>query len=581
MGIGASHLFLHLLTFDFTLNLFTMAKLPEYNVLNFCFDNDHGCSLTILAHDVRFHITVNPEHFQDRSKKGKEVQRTYRRLLQQAKAVEQGSEGDETVDSSEDETEDEEECETERDSAVDVSTPELDEETNAKDNTSEPTRALHKWILMPLSKHLPSSTSQSRMNLYDWYHNPIHYYTLTTSSGKLQAEEDKSPAKLMTGRLKDFLIPTVSLPKKTLDLSVPQISASDLIALSCATDPAPYHPILVSHKDETYFLKPVDPSQPGPTIREIHSLHSIAEKGLHDREDFRCPELRALVHFSSDSPSNSPSEKKHITALLLTPIPSPTPLTLMLDSSVAEEKRTQWANDAARMVEVLHENDLVWGDAKGDNFLVDGEEEKVWMIDFGGSYTEGWVDEKIKETEEGDWMGTEKVVNALEDPVNGTADENDEDVGDAEEDGDEVEGEQEAEQGEEAEEEAVAAVGGEQDADEADEGTVSNFGEDDSTSKEPTNATPPSRSSGRKRSRTEDADDEDDEVHHSKQRKTSRHTSGSDTTEDVAYCFCNSASSGRMLACDGKNCKRQWFHFECLGIEEAPKESTWFCDECS
>ena len=63
----------------------------------------------------------------------------------------------------------------------------------------------------------------------------------------------------------------------------------------------------------------------------------------------------------------------------------------------------------------------MWGDAKADSFLVD-RDEKPWIIDFGGSYTEGWVDLDLNETEEGDEMGVEKVVNALEDPQNYTYD---------------------------------------------------------------------------------------------------------------------------------------------------------------
>ena len=105
----------------------------------------------------------------------------------------------------------------------------------------------------------------------------------------------------------------------------------------------------------------------------------------------------------------------------MTPIPDATPLTQMLDTDVAEEKRETWAKDCDAMVHALHKNGIVWGDAKADNFLVDGKG-KLWMIDFGGSYTEGWVDEEIAETEEGDDMGVQKIVNALEDPEAGTFD---------------------------------------------------------------------------------------------------------------------------------------------------------------
>lgn len=34
-----------------------------------------------------------------------------------------------------------------------------------------------------------------------------------------------------------------------------------------------------------------------------------------------------------------------------------------------------------------------------------------------------------------------------------------------------------------------------------------------------------------------------------------------------------------MIACDGDNCRIEWFHFECVGIIMPPK-GKWFCPEC-
>lgn len=46
------------------------------------------------------------------------------------------------------------------------------------------------------------------------------------------------------------------------------------------------------------------------------------------------------------------------------------------------------------------------------------------------------------------------------------------------------------------------------------------------------------------------------------------------------YCICNQFKEGvEMIGCDGKKCKRQWFHMECLGIEETPSDK-WYCPEC-
>jgi hypothetical protein len=35
-----------------------------------------------------------------------------------------------------------------------------------------------------------------------------------------------------------------------------------------------------------------------------------------------------------------------------------------------------------------------------------------------------------------------------------------------------------------------------------------------------------------------------------------------------------------MIACDNPNCRREWFHYPCVGIVTPPK-GKWFCAECA
>lgn len=51
------------------------------------------------------------------------------------------------------------------------------------------------------------------------------------------------------------------------------------------------------------------------------------------------------------------------------------------------------------------------------------------------------------------------------------------------------------------------------------------------------------------------------------------------TVDTQVYCFCRNVSHGEMICCDGKNCPYEWFHFECVGLTEAPRGS-WLCDDC-
>ena len=48
--------------------------------------------------------------------------------------------------------------------------------------------------------------------------------------------------------------------------------------------------------------------------------------------------------------------------------------------------------------------------------------------------------------------------------------------------------------------------------------------------------------------------------------------------KEPVYCFCNYVSYGNMIKCDNPSCKREWFHFHCVGLKNQPK-GKWFCSE--
>ncbi|EGU85841.1 hypothetical protein FOXB_03689 [Fusarium oxysporum f. sp. conglutinans Fo5176] len=52
--------------------------------------------------------------------------------------------------------------------------------------------------------------------------------------------------------------------------------------------------------------------------------------------------------------------------------------------------------------------------------------------------------------------------------------------------------------------------------------------------------------------------------------------------DEPKYCLCNRVSFGTMIACENADyCKQEWFHLECVGLEEVPARTTkWYCPEC-
>ena len=56
-------------------------------------------------------------------------------------------------------------------------------------------------------------------------------------------------------------------------------------------------------------------------------------------------------------------------------------------------------------------------------------------------------------------------------------------------------------------------------------------------------------------------------------------SNGGEEEDDQLYCFCQTVSFGEMVACDNNDCKYQWFHYGCIGLNEPPK-GVWFCPDC-
>ncbi|KFZ20247.1 hypothetical protein V501_00259 [Pseudogymnoascus sp. VKM F-4519 (FW-2642)] len=71
--------------------------------------------------------------------------------------------------------------------------------------------------------------------------------------------------------------------------------------------------------------------------------------------------------------------------------------------------RQRWADQVISTLKHLHEAGIVWGDAKAANVLVDRNMD-AWIIDFGGGFTEGWVEREKAGTVEGDIQGLGRIV---------------------------------------------------------------------------------------------------------------------------------------------------------------------------
>lgn len=327
----------------------------------------------------------------------------------------------------------------------------VDEQDNIQDE--DPEQKLQNWMLAPLAPHFshltPDKSPQSSKfsSLTEWYNAPLHFFRLasaSSSSGDSSLEahlrDDIDEKSFRSRNLQHAL----NLPKD-LRSAAPWYSPDDVLVIREADDiHLPLHPTLVrleSAEEEndddtssrsckpkreiansaTHFLKLV-PDGPGSRhsiVREIshlQKLHKLQSQKPDATTSLRFPRLRGFI-----APPLTKGSRATILGFILELVPDPTPLTDKFTTSIPSEKRARWARDAQAMVDVLHAHGITWGDAKADNFLVAGTAgEELWMIDFGGGFTEGWVAEGKCETRDGDREGVGKIVGGLEDPEGAT-----------------------------------------------------------------------------------------------------------------------------------------------------------------
>ncbi|KAH7168451.1 hypothetical protein DER46DRAFT_623910 [Fusarium sp. MPI-SDFR-AT-0072] len=83
-------------------------------------------------------------------------------------------------------------------------------------------------------------------------------------------------------------------------------------------------------------------------------------------------------------------------------------------SAVDECRRKKWASQVRDTVGLLHKIGVTWGDGKASKVLIHREADDAWLIDFGGGWTEGWVDEELSGTVKGDEVAVRKIIEYLQ-----------------------------------------------------------------------------------------------------------------------------------------------------------------------
>lgn len=535
---------------------------PKCHVLNFFYDSDDGCALTVLVNEIRFHIIADAGRLRSKDEPESKLVREFRDLLRAVRHQDQNftqpspkeNPRSSPIEGSQDsghgtsprDHDGHEDAEDDQDSAVDIA------ESKSKSKPSQyliesqkdPEKALNDWMLQPFTtifqEKAPPSETDNEQSLSQWYERLTHYYVLGLQNGKLTATEEDGTEDL-EHRMAN-IVPKVNMPKYIRNLNIPWYNAKDVTVLDASDDPAPYRPSRVRVGGETYFLKVVDSTQPQFTKREIDIMKRIEKLNLH--QQMHVPLVKGLVGYQ-DSHTD-------IIGFLQTEIEDPTPLTTLIDADVPQSKRDKWASESERIKNLLHDNNVVWGDAKADNFMVD-KHDKLWIIDFGGSYTDGWIDPELMESREGDDMGVDKIVNALHDPEANTFDPTEDKTLYQEPSASPARRKRKAE-----------------DVSDDSKAVDNEWNEDAGKSvprkrvriAEPTEFTDTNEAEAQDADECEEYNEDDEDA------------------QQTQYCFCGKPSSGDMVGCDDEKCEHQWFHFECVGLKGPPTSEHWYCDDC-
>jgi serine/threonine protein kinase len=246
---------------------------------------------------------------------------------------------------------------------------------------------------LPTFKQLAPSLkiSSSLIDLHSFLYPETFYFQLVTINGKLHIVERDDG----TLEAREF---TLNAP----DSRLPRIRSQDIQVLKSFRNKN-ITKVLVHGHERCCKIAGRMTEQAVP--REFDCLRKIYAA---DIRYLRVPKLVGLVQSSSNGAVIGILEE-----YIYTP-PEIGQKTLQhIDvKNVPDERRAKWVSQVQETVETLHRIGIVWGDGKADNVLIDVNDD-TWLIDFGGGWTNGWVDAKLAGTAEGDNQAVGKIARFL------------------------------------------------------------------------------------------------------------------------------------------------------------------------
>ena len=256
----------------------------------------------------------------------------------------------------------------------------------------------HDWIaepLLPVLRDLPEAATGR--TLHDFLFPETHRYTISADGDQLTA------VRLRRNQDTDPIF-GVEVSEDACT-SWPFLDPRQLQIHAEAQDPRPSSstPSMIRLHDGSFaFLKLARPGDKRSLMNEIDTYRRIQDASLD--ETLNIPRLLGIVR----------NEERQVFGLLLSYINCRrTTLHCASKPGTQRHLKQKWALQITRLLDKLHEADVVWGDVKPDNVLID-RDENAWLIDFGGGYTEGWVPKELAGSLQGDSEGLKKLLDFID-----------------------------------------------------------------------------------------------------------------------------------------------------------------------
>ena len=198
--------------------------------------------------------------------------------------------------------------------------------------------------------------------------------------------------------------PWAAIGKSQHWLEYPRVKAKEITLAQ--TSQTSSNTNLVMFNNRICWFKPVLTGVDNlPYIREIDILFELSRENLS--QTLRFPQLEAIVLDDKNG------DMGFVNGLILSAIyPNHGTIADRVNGPEGQSLPItlceRWYHDVENMIHILHNKGFIWGDVSPNNMITD-EDENVWIIDFGGGYTEGWVKQEDMETKKGDLEGLERI----------------------------------------------------------------------------------------------------------------------------------------------------------------------------